>query len=107
MSREKLLNVLIKSIRGRNVAKGKEIVDCLRVHFKTPGRKLTKRPQLRGKDDAFPGSKVKKRLDAQAVARQKQSPLAGIPQGKGEHASQFFEGFHSAIFVKMQDHFGV
>src|SRR5579875_496114 len=107
MSGEKLLNALVESVRRGNIAKGKEIIDCLRIRFKRTGHKLAKRKQLRGKTNAFAGNTIEERLDTQAGAGQKQAPLARIPQSEGEHTPQCFEAAHSTIFVKMQDYFSV
>src|SRR5579884_3338238 len=102
MSGEKLLNALIESVRRGNIAKGKEIIDCLRIRFKRTGHKLAKRTQLRGKTNAIAGNTIERQLDTQAGAGQKQSPLARIEQSEGEHTPQCCEAAHDTSSVKKQ-----
>ena len=64
--------------------------------------------EFRAKNEAAIGQPgVVQRLDAHAVARQKQRLLAAVPQGKGKHAAQAVQAAFPPSLPSMDDDFGV
>ncbi len=57
--------------------------------------------------DAVGEHGVVQRLLAEAVAGQQQAALAGIPDGKGEHAPKPLEALHALLFVQVNQRLGI
>ena len=63
--------------------------------------------ELRGEAKLAVFVPVVERLDAEAVARQDQPPLAPVPDRHGEHAAQARGEVESVLLVEVDDHLGV
>jgi hypothetical protein len=50
---------------------------------------------------------VKQRLLAHSVAGEQQTPLAGVPNGDGEHAPELREAVLVGVLVEMSNYFGI
>ncbi len=50
---------------------------------------------------------VEERLDSESVARREQPALTGVPDGEGEHATQFVHHLRAIALVQVQQHLSV
>ncbi len=77
-------------------------VDC-GIHIRRFQQGLT----VGGETEGARSAAVIQRLDAQAVARQKQHALAQVPNGESEHADEVLDAMLAPFGVSLEDDFGV
>src|SRR5688572_33248 len=68
---------------------------------------LKNRLDLRPEDQALLGLGVIKRLDSQTITRHEQLPLASVPDGKPEHASELVHAVLTKLLIQMDDDFAI
>ena len=95
-----MANLLLTDIHER-------LSENLRIEGAVDPGKREKRLELGGENEDAGVIAVMQRLDAEAVARQKQPPLAGIPDGEGPHAVETKLALLAPLGIGSQDDLAV
>lgn len=103
----KLLDVAEESVFAGNVIEGQKTIEDLRVQFGGQSGIGEKSFNFRGKGNGVCGERIVEGLDADAVASEKEGAGTLIPNGKSEHAAEFFDAAFAELFVEMDDNFSV
>src|SRR5262245_41378073 len=107
VARRNFQNILKNGPRRKRAPKRKNLAQGPRIDLGMYPARSQERLDLRGKDQ-FPAlGAVEKRPNSQAVTRQKQTPVAAVPNGKGELAIEPLQAPSAIFLVGMQQHLSV
>jgi len=88
-------------MQAQLVVQGDGIDGGIHIRRFQQGLAVGRKPERRGT------AAVIERLDAQAVAREKQATLAAVPKRESEHADQTFDAALAPFGISLQDDFGI
>ena len=103
-----LVNAFVDGAWRRHVEQGEIFVDGLRTPLARHVGILEQRLQLRAEDQAAAGQlRVVERLHADAIPREQQAALPGVPDGEREHAAEALDRAVAPFLVAVDDDLGV
>src|SRR5215813_11764262 len=107
MSGRQLLNSYIHRVRTRDIAKCQVLCQRAVIELRPYSWICQDRFDLRAEQQALPIKPIIEGLDTQAVASDKQIPIAPVPNREGKHSAQMLNAILTIFFVKMDDGFGI
>src|SRR5437762_1262281 len=106
MARQQTLDVPVRCLLARHIAKAQQLFQRLAVEFRL--KSVLKEGLLfRREIECFTVGYIVEGFDADAVARQEQRPLKVVPDGNGEHAIEAAQHGWSLNGVELQQHLGI
>src|SRR6266850_7133936 len=106
MSRQQTLDVTVRCLLPRYIAKAQYLFQCLAIELRLEA--VMKQGFLfRREIECFTVGYVIERFDADSVARQKQRPLTVVPDRNGEHAVEAGQHGWSFNGVELQQHLSI
>ena len=91
----------------RNVLVGQILPQGDEIELEGNAREALKRLEYAREDDPLPVVAVDEGLLSDAVAREKEPPLARIPDREGEHPVEFSQRVDSILLVRLKENFDV
>src|SRR5713101_4946430 len=107
MARFELSDGAIRRQRRRHANEREIVMECFEVHVAADGWMLKQRAEFGTENQLAVHLRVKQRLLAHAIARQKKRPRSLVPNCEREHAAQMFWAVGSVFVVCVDDRFGV
>src|SRR5580698_3183804 len=104
---KKLLDAGKHCLRTREIAERKILRQHAVIELCLYPRILEDRLDLGPKQKGTAVEVIVKRLDSKPVARNEQTPLAPVPDGKGKHSRQPLHTFRAVLLVKMENGFSI
>src|SRR5689334_10056711 len=107
MARRQFADSFEDRSRWEHRPEGKQLVERDHIQFPADRRIGEDGLDLRGEEEGATRHGVKKRNDAEAVARKKKLSIAAVPNGEGPLSIAVLDALFTVDFIKPKNHLGI